>query len=174
MFVFSLFSFRGLLKKNRRFLFRNFFRFGVEFEFEIRMIQKTQVGQLSPPKKRPPGTRKNKPFNFENGFSNCWILTTIWSKIKIPGIIWPNGIIFHQPRFPWNSRGFPLLNHHGGYRLKQALIDIDVSDACGAKVGFWEALINEKKVIYMLPRPPFSPNLFKNPIESSISLRCQL
>ena len=27
---------------------------------------------------------------------------------------WPNGIIFHQPRFPWNSRGFPLLNHHLG------------------------------------------------------------
>ena len=23
--------------------------------------------------------------------------------------IWSNGIIFHQPRFPWNSRGFPLL-----------------------------------------------------------------
>ena len=22
--------------------------------------------------------------------------------------IWPNGIIFHQPRFPWNFRGFPL------------------------------------------------------------------
>ena len=26
----------------------------------------------------------------------------------------PSGqiIIFHQPRFPWNCRGFPLLNHH--------------------------------------------------------------
>ncbi len=23
-------------------------------------------------------------------------------------------IIFHQPTFPWNSRGFPLLNHHLG------------------------------------------------------------
>ena len=23
--------------------------------------------------------------------------------------IWPNGIIFHQPGFSWNSRGFPLL-----------------------------------------------------------------
>ncbi len=21
---------------------------------------------------------------------------------------WPNGIIYHQPRFPWNSRGFPF------------------------------------------------------------------
>ena len=29
-------------------------------------------------------------------------------------MIWPNGIIFHQPRFPWNFRGFPLLNHHLG------------------------------------------------------------
>ena len=24
--------------------------------------------------------------------------------------IWPNGIIIHQPIFPWNSRRFPLLN----------------------------------------------------------------
>jgi len=31
-----------------------------------------------------------------------------------PYIFWPNGIIFHQPSLLWNSRGFPLLNHHLG------------------------------------------------------------
>ncbi len=32
--------------------------------------------------------------------------------------IWPNEIIFHQPRFPWNLRRFPLLNHHHlGWKL---------------------------------------------------------
>ncbi len=25
-----------------------------------------------------------------------------------PQLIWPNGIIFHQPRYLWNSRGFPF------------------------------------------------------------------
>ncbi len=31
-----------------------------------------------------------------------------------PMFIWAYGIIFHQPGFPWNSWGFPLLNHHLG------------------------------------------------------------
>ena len=31
--------------------------------------------------------------------------------------IWPNGIIFHPARFPWNFREFPLLNHHLGWKL---------------------------------------------------------
>ena len=38
--------------------------------------------------------------------------------------IWPNGIIFHQPRFPWN-KGIPLLNHHlgwGRYNLTRCMV----------------------------------------------------
>ena len=31
-------------------------------------------------------------------------------------IIWPKSGIFHQPRFPWNNRKFPSLNHHLGWR----------------------------------------------------------
>ena len=29
--------------------------------------------------------------------------------------IWPNGIIFHQPRFRWNVRGFPFLSYLLGW-----------------------------------------------------------
>ena len=36
-----------------------------------------------------------------------------WDSIIWPwdSIIWPKGIIFHQPRLPWNSRGSPFLSY---------------------------------------------------------------
>ena len=44
-------------------------------------------------------------------------------------LIWPNGIIFHQPRFPWNFRKFPfpsyLLGAHvvwGCYKLTRLMV----------------------------------------------------
>ncbi len=42
-------------------------------------------------------------------------------------------IIFHQPRFPWNSREFPLLNHHlgwvvwGRYNLTRSIRSCEVA-----------------------------------------------
>ena len=42
---------------------------------------------------------------------SCWFLNMSKSGVDY---IWPNGIILHQARFPWNSRDFPLLNQHWG------------------------------------------------------------
>ena len=38
-------------------------------------------------------------------------------SIRLGSGFWTNGIIFHQPRFPWNFRGFPLLNYHLRWKL---------------------------------------------------------
>ena len=56
----------------------------------------------------------NKPFRFDleswqydkhyPGIHQCMIST--WSR-------WPNGIIFHQPRFPWNKMISPFLSFWG-------------------------------------------------------------
>ena len=49
----------------------------------------------------------------------CLSLTQCRSKHFSNFPIEPSGqiIIFHQPRFPWNVRGFPLLNHLLGWKL---------------------------------------------------------
>ncbi len=39
--------------------------------------------------------------------------TDLGEVIRDP-IFWPNGIIFHQPRFPWNFRDFPYKTLHFG------------------------------------------------------------
>ena len=65
--------------------------------------------------------RISQPWNFKKSPTwQCWESTCQRLRIKFGptnGSIWPNGIIFHQPRFPWNFRGFPLLNHHLGWKL---------------------------------------------------------
>ena len=50
--------------------------------------------------------------------------------------LWPNGIIFHQPRFPWNSRGFPL--QFTGTRVN-FVISFDQVSTSPSRLEYWES-----------------------------------
>lgn len=59
-------------------------------------------------------------------FAAMWVKGSFKPRISTDGTdgsqmawmdwIWPNGRIFHQPRFAWNKGDFPILSHHLGWK----------------------------------------------------------
>ena len=67
-------------------------------------------------------------------------------------------IIFHQPRFPWNSRGFPLLSHHHLGVNRSCEVAIIWPDKYGDFPSFFPLvlrafLLAEKSRLFQLHRP---------------------
>ena len=64
----------------------------------------------------------------------CWWFAFVF--LLIFTIIWPNGIIFHQPRFPWNKgSSFPLLNHHLGVPSGPVFTDHRLGNLAPLRLG---------------------------------------
>ena len=56
-------------------------------------------------------------------------------------LIWPNGIIFQQPRFPWNSRGFPETKSLPKLGAKKVVFSVAIIHHA------WPVKVHEKNMV---------------------------
>ena len=104
------------------------------------------------------------------GLGAAWVLEllpTVWWRISAWISIWPNGIIFHQPRETPEIRGFPLLNHHLGFLVVWGRYDLTRSMSLTSKnttKAKWShhLLLGVTLVITFTESTPVTSNLFWN------------